>query len=193
MESIGKSVWELKTSNESTWYRLIYLTRVGDAFYVLHAFEKSSRKTDRRDLEIARSRLKLVLAQLRMARDGPDAGVGSSVPTVRDRLPADLRAAPSGPDFGGLPFTSLYLIDDEWAAEIANRTVHGVVHFGWVPDPEGGYRGQMAVLVKRNGLLGAAYMATIRPFRHLIVYPRMMRDIERGWRANAAGPPPARA
>ncbi len=72
MESIGKSVWELKTSNESTWYRLIYLTRVGDAFYVLHAFEKSSRKTDRRDLEIARSRLKLVLAQLRMAREAGD-------------------------------------------------------------------------------------------------------------------------
>ena len=69
MESIGKSVWELKTSNDRTWYRLIYLTRIGDAFYVLHAFEKSSRKTDRRDLEIAKSRLKLVLTQLRAAKE----------------------------------------------------------------------------------------------------------------------------
>ncbi len=42
-------------------------------------------------------------------------------------------------------FTSLYLLDDEWAAEIANRTVHGVMHIGWVPDGTGGYRGQMAV------------------------------------------------
>jgi hypothetical protein len=29
----------------------------------------------------------------------------------------------------------------------------------------------MAVYVKRNGLLGTAYVATIKPFRHLIVYP----------------------
>jgi len=37
------------------------------------------------------------------------------------------------------------------------------------------------VLVKRNGLLGTAYMAAIRPFRHLIVYPQMLRDIECQW------------
>jgi len=114
--------------------------------------------------------------------DGPDAGLGSRVPTLRDRLPVDLREAP-GPDFDALPFTSLYLLGDEWAAEIANRTMHGVMHIGWVPDRTGGYRGQMAVLVKANGLFGAAYMAAIRPFRHLMVYPAMMREAEREWRA----------
>jgi hypothetical protein len=115
--------------------------------------------------------------------DDPDAGIGSRVPTVRDRLPADLREAGSGPAFQDLPFKPLYLLEDEWAAEIANRTMHGVLHLGWVPDGAGGYRGQMAVLVKRNGALGAAYMAAIRPFRHLLVYPRMLREIGRGWRA----------
>jgi hypothetical protein len=124
--------------------------------------------------------------------DGPDAGLGSRVPTLRDRLPADLRESP-GPDFPALPFTSLYLVDDEWAAEVANRTMHGVMHMGWVPDGAGGYRGQMAVLVKPNGLLGGAYMAAIRPFRHLIVYPAMIRQIEREWRAAAGDPKPAHA
>jgi hypothetical protein len=119
--------------------------------------------------------------------DGPDAGLGSRVPTLRDRLPVDLRDAPSGPDFQALPFTSLYLLDDEWAAEIANRTMHGVMHIGWVPDQTGGYRGQMAVYVKPNGLFGTAYMAAIRPFRHLIVYPQMMRETGRNWRARAGG------
>jgi Protein of unknown function (DUF2867) len=114
--------------------------------------------------------------------DGPAAGVGSRVPTLRDRLPADLRDAPSGPDFDALPFSSLYLLKDEWAAEIANRTMHGVMHIGWVPDPGGGYRGQMAVLVKPNGLLGTGYLAAIKPFRHLLVYPSMIRAIERQWR-----------
>jgi hypothetical protein len=116
--------------------------------------------------------------------DGPDAGLGSRVPTLRDRLPADLRETP-GPDFDALPFTPLYLLDDEFAAEIANRTMHGVMHLGWVPDGTGGYRGQMAVLVKPNGVLGTGYMAAIKPFRYLIVYPSMMREIEREWRAHA--------
>jgi len=51
----------------------------------------------------------------------------------------------------------------------------------------------MAVLVKPNGLLGTAYMAAIRPFRHLIVYPPLMREIEQEWRARAGDPRPAHA
>ncbi len=113
--------------------------------------------------------------------DGPDTGIGSRVPTLRDRLPADLRDAPSGPDFE-LPFTPLYLLEDEWAGEIANRTMHGVMHLGWVPDEAGGYRGQMAVLVKPNGMFGKAYMAAIAPFRHLVVYPPALREFGRAWR-----------
>jgi hypothetical protein len=120
--------------------------------------------------------------------DDPDAGVGSRVPTLRDRLPADLRDAPSGPDFQALPFKSLYLLDDEFAAEIANRTMHGVMHVAWVPDESGGYRGQMAVLVKPSGLLGDAYMAAIRPFRHRLVYPPLLREIGRGWRSGSGDP-----
>jgi len=123
--------------------------------------------------------------------DDPDTGVGTRVATLRDRLPADLRDGPSGPSFAAVPFTPLYLTDDEWAAEVANKTVHGVMHLGWVPDGAGGYRGQMAVLVKPNGLFGKAYMAAIRPFRHLIVYPPMMRQIGRAWRERADEPTPA--
>ncbi len=118
--------------------------------------------------------------------DGPDAGLGSRVPTLRDRLPVDLRHGPSGPDFRR--FTSLYLLDDEWAAEIANQTVHGVMHIGWVPDGTGGYRGEMAVYVKPNGLLGTGYMAAIAPFRHLIVYPSLMRQMGRKWQARVGDP-----
>lgn len=120
--------------------------------------------------------------------DDEGSGIGSRVPTLRDRLPADLRDGPSGPDFPSLPFTPLYLLDNEFAAEVANNTMHGVMHLSWVPDEAGGYRGQMAVLVKRNGLLGTAYMAAIAPFRHLIVYPPLLRDIEREWRERTREP-----
>jgi hypothetical protein len=125
--------------------------------------------------------------------DRPESGHRSDRPTLRDRLPADLREGPSGPEFDQAPFTSVYLLDDEWAAEIVNRTVHGIMHIGWVPDQTGGFRGEMAVYVKPNGLLGAGYMVAIRPFRHLIVYPPLMREIERAWRASAGDPTPAHA
>jgi hypothetical protein len=114
--------------------------------------------------------------------DRQGARPGCRVPTLRDRLPPDLRDVPSGPDFDGLPFTPLYLLEDEFAAEIVNRTVHGIMHLGWVPDGKGEYRGQMAVYVRPNGLLGTAYMAAIKPFRYVIVYPALMRQIGREWR-----------
>jgi Protein of unknown function (DUF2867) len=114
--------------------------------------------------------------------DRPETGVGSRVPTLRDRLPADLREAPPGPEFDALPFRSLYLLDDEWAAEVANHTMHGIMHFGRIPDGNGGFRAQMAVYVRPNGLVGDAYMAAIKPFRYLVVYPRLMQEIGRKWR-----------
>ena len=117
--------------------------------------------------------------------DDEDDGLGSRAPTLRDRLPPDLRDGPSGPEFDSLPFTSLYELENEWAAETANQTMHGVLHLGWVPDGGGGYRGQMAVLVKPNGRFGSAYMAAIRPFRHWVVYPAVMRLIERTWKEGA--------
>jgi phage-related protein len=60
MESIGPGVYELKESDKKTWYRVIYLSRIGDVIYVLHCFEKDSRKTDRRDLRVAKERLSKV-------------------------------------------------------------------------------------------------------------------------------------
>src|SRR4051794_40119142 len=50
--------------------------------------------------------------------DDAHAGIGSRVPTLRDRLPEDLRETPL-PKFEELPFTPLYMTDDEFAAEIA--------------------------------------------------------------------------
>lgn len=117
--------------------------------------------------------------------DRPEAGVGSRVSTLRDRLPADLRDAPQ-PVFDALPFTSLYLLDNEFAAETANETMHGVMHLGAVPDGAGAYRVQAAVLVKPNGLLGEAYMAAIKPFRYLLVYPSLLRELSGAWEARAA-------
>jgi hypothetical protein len=135
------------------------------------------------------SRLSRALFDLRwklgewLGWDGDGTGLGGRVRSLRERLPADLRDGPAGPEFADLPFRPLYVTDDEFASEIANGTMHGILHMSWVEDGEGGYRGQLAVLVKPNGLFGRAYMAAILPFRHVLVYPAMMREIDRRWRA----------
>jgi Protein of unknown function (DUF2867) len=175
-----EDVWELPwRGGPDDFPRAVQLIASGDLSH------SSSRAV--RTLTAIRSKLGAVLGW-----DDPDAGVGSRVPTLRDRLPADLRNAPR-PDFDALPFSSLYLLGDEFAAETANRTMHGVVHIGWVPDGTGGFRGQLAILVKPNGLLGTAYMAAIKPFRYLIVYPALLRGWERAWRRRSGDPTPARA
>lgn len=117
--------------------------------------------------------------------DRQETGLGTRVRSLRDRLPADLADTPT--EFDTHLLTPLYITDDEFALEIANQTVHGVMHVGWVPDARGGHRGQMAVLVRPNGAFGVAYLAAIAPFRHLVVYPLMVRDIGRAWRKSVAG------
>lgn len=106
--------------------------------------------------------------------------------TLSARLPADLRGSAAGVSLRSSDFTPLYRTDVEWAAELSNRTVHAVMHVAWVERGEGSYCGQMGVYVKPRGRFGAAYMATIAPFRHLIVYPALMREIDRGWKAREA-------
>jgi phage-related protein len=68
MRSIGPGVYELKEADERAWYRAVYLSKVGNTIYVLHCFEKESRKTDRRDIEVACQRLKLVWQRLQEQR-----------------------------------------------------------------------------------------------------------------------------
>jgi Protein of unknown function (DUF2867) len=113
---------------------------------------------------------------------------GNAETTLSARLPVYLRDTATNLDRSSYGFRPLYRTDDEWAAEVSNRTVHGVMHLAWVQKGEGRYQGQMAVYVKPRGRFGAAYMALIRPFRHRVVYPALMRQIERAWNARPAQP-----
>jgi hypothetical protein len=64
-----------------------------------------------------------------------------------------------------------------------------VMHAAWAEQGEGSYQAQMAVYVKTHGRFGEAYMLLIKPFRHLIVYPALMKQTERMWSER----PPRRA
>ncbi|WP_109505764.1 DUF2867 domain-containing protein [Nocardioides speluncae] len=116
-------------------------------------------------------------------KDGEAAAPG--VRPLKDRLPADLQAAPVRLEEGNTPLEPVYELPNECALELINKTVHGICHLGWVPIDNGEYELRMAVLVKPNGRLGSLYMAAIAPFRYLIVYPALTRQWERAWRNRA--------
>jgi hypothetical protein len=116
--------------------------------------------------------------------DGDEGGLkipGTGETSLAGRLPDDLRGTTSGLEFASLPFEPLFRTEDEFAAEVSNRTVHGLMHLAWVDQGGGRYRGQMAVYVRPRGAFGHGYMALIRPFRHWIVYPALMRQSEKAW------------
>ena len=120
---------------------------------------------------------------------------GCTETTLRARLTDDLQRATEvtlvrKPHAGKATFTPLYLTTDEFAAEISNETVHGVLHLGWVEDGEGHFRPQMGIYVKPRGVLGEIYLKAIQPFRHVIVYPALTRQIERRWNARSAAVAP---
>lgn len=109
---------------------------------------------------------------------------GARETSLRERLPEELRGSAAEPAIrGGFGFEPLYRTADEWAAEISNETVHGLLHLSWTPEHGDTYRARIAVYVKTRGRLGAAYLRLIDPFRHRLVYPRLLRQVGRAWAA----------
>ena len=63
MPSIGKGVEEIRIWDDSGTYRVIYAARLRDAVYVLHAFQKKTQATSKRDIDVARQRLAQVMKE----------------------------------------------------------------------------------------------------------------------------------
>lgn len=61
MPSIGNGVEELSVWDEAGTFRVIYLARLADAVYVLHAFQKKTQVTSRRDIETAKQGLDILM------------------------------------------------------------------------------------------------------------------------------------
>ena len=57
MSSIGKGVEEIRIWDESGTYRVVYTARLADAVIVLHAFQKKTQTTSKRDIDLAKERL----------------------------------------------------------------------------------------------------------------------------------------
>jgi phage-related protein len=58
VSTIGAGVREIRIRDATGAYRVIYIATLADAIHVLHAFEKKTQKTARRDLDLAAARLR---------------------------------------------------------------------------------------------------------------------------------------
>jgi len=75
----------------------------------------------------------------------------------------------------------LYCFENEFAAEIINKTVHCF----WVMAKEKrsyGYSLYMAVYVKRLNWFTPIYMALVTPILKLIIYPALNKTVARNWK-----------
>jgi phage-related protein len=62
MSTIGPGVREIRV-HTALEHRVCYIAKFEEAIYVLHAFEKRTRKTSQRDLDLARQRYQALVAQ----------------------------------------------------------------------------------------------------------------------------------
>jgi hypothetical protein len=119
---------------------------------------------------------------------GLDADRTMPIPGTREnRVRARLTAADRAHDTGVLParvggaFEPVYAFADEALMEIANKTIHGLLHLSWVATKGGRRSVVLAVYVKSRGWQSRAYLALIRPFRHLVVYRAWIAHLTRTW------------
>ena len=98
-----------------------------------------------------------------------------------DRLsPADRTQSVVAPGTPDGSFRLLYRFEDEQLSELRNATVHAFLSLSIRP-AAGGYLAYLGVFVRPVHRLTRLYMGAIRPFRHLVVYPAMIRTMQRTW------------
>jgi len=98
-----------------------------------------------------------------------------------DRLtPADRAASLATPGTPDGPFNLLYRFDDEQLSELRNATVHAFASLSIRPTP-GGYLAYLGVFVQPVHRFTRLYMTAIAPFRRLVVYPAIIRQMQSAW------------
>ena len=60
---VGSGVNEIRIDSSDGWFRVMYVAKFEEALYVLHSFQKKTRKTSRNDFEVAKARYRAVIAE----------------------------------------------------------------------------------------------------------------------------------
>ncbi len=62
MHEVGRGCWEVRVAEDDGWFRVFYVASLGDAVYVLHAFQKKSNQTPNTAIETGKKRYRMAKA-----------------------------------------------------------------------------------------------------------------------------------
>ena len=65
MKSVGGGVREIRIRDQGGAFRVVYYAKLEDAIYVLHCFQKKTRKTALSDIELSRKRFRGLMGHKR--------------------------------------------------------------------------------------------------------------------------------
>jgi phage-related protein len=68
--AIGAGAYEIRIHSQGA-YRVLYVSKFEEAIYVLHAFQKKTQKTAKRDIEVGRQRYKKAQEESAQRNDRP--------------------------------------------------------------------------------------------------------------------------
>lgn len=168
-----EDVWELPVEMEPE-------QGIGEVY---HAFVRAMEQTVNTGLAGWLFRLRLAIGSVLGWEDRERSKVRFPEGSIRARYAEQeglTRLDMNYPGFGD--FVPVYDLREEMLAEIENETVLAAAHFGKVDKGTGTFGVQMTIYVKPKGWFGAFYMALIKPFRLMIVYPAMLAMIGCQWR-----------
>ena len=60
VRGVGPGVREIRVRDQAGAFRVLYIATLADAVYILHAFQKKSRATAKRELDLATLRFRLL-------------------------------------------------------------------------------------------------------------------------------------
>lgn len=65
MPAVGAGAYEIRHQDASGAFRVIYVAKLAEAVYVLHAFRKQTQKTLKTDIDLAANRYKKLIGTLK--------------------------------------------------------------------------------------------------------------------------------
>ncbi len=168
---------------EDVWELPVEMDKDQGIGEVYHAFVQAMEQTVRTGMAGWLFRLRLAIGAVLGWEDKERMKVRFPEGSIRARYAEQeglTRLDMNYPGFGD--FVPVYDLQREMLAEIENETVLAAAHFGKFEKRDGTFSVQMTIYVKPKGWFGEFYMALIKPFRLLIVYPAMLGMIGRQWR-----------
>ena len=112
--------------------------------------------------------------------DEPQAPGSSYLHRLTDADRADSLVKPGSRNSAMGPFHAVYVVPGEALYELTNATGHYFLLTAMEPSADG-YTLYWAVYVRGVSWLTPLYMALIDPLRRFLVYPAMVKHLERAW------------